>query len=264
MILAVIQARMSSSRLPGKVLKEVLGKPLIEHMLNQVRHCRTIEQVMVATSVNPSDDPLAEFLKGKGVAVFRGSEDDVLERFYLAARSVSPRAVVRLTGDCPLVDPLICDDLVRTYLSNDVDFVHTAATYAEGADCEILSFSALEKAHREARLKSEREHLTMYLHNHPELFRKMTLENATDDSRFRITVDEPEDFTVVRAVIEGLYGADRPFYTITDVKAFLESHPQIMRINSGIVRNEGLIMSLQSDGEAAGAGNDDHERCPHG
>ncbi len=246
MILAVVQARMASSRLPGKVMKPVLGRPIISYLFERLSHCRLIDKIVLATSVNSTDDKLCKYIKSEGYDVFRGSEDDVLERFYLAAKPYNPDHIARVTGDCPCLDPEVCDRLFKIYLEQKVDHAELSPEYAEGADCEIFTFRALKEAYDKATLKSEREHVSLYLNNHPELYKKILLPNGTDDSRYRITVDEKEDFMVVKAVFEALYKGKKIF-SLEDIKDFLNGHPEIFRLNSHIIRNEGLQISLRND-----------------
>ncbi|MBF0522455.1 MAG: glycosyltransferase family protein [Candidatus Omnitrophica bacterium] len=247
MILAIVQARMSSSRLPGKVLKTVLGKPMIQHLLERLSMSKKIDKVVVATSVDAESDPLHDFVKSIGFDVYRGSEEDVLDRFYQAAKKYQPQTVVRITGDSPLLDPAICDGAIGVYEKDKVDYVHTGPTFAEGLDCEVLSFKSLEVAWKESKLKSEREHVTQYLHKHPELFKKITLGNKTDDSKYRFTLDEEEDFIVIKTILEEFARKGKPHFTAEDIKSFLDNRRDIYEINAHIVRNEGLLKSLKED-----------------
>lgn len=252
MIAAIIQARMTSTRLPGKVLKEVMGRPLLDYQIERLRRADNIEKIIVATTVNREDDPIAELCGKSGIDYYRGSENDVLDRYYQTAKKFGVDHIVRITADCPLFDPLICVRVIEKYFSSHADYVHTGTTFAEGVDCEIFSFQSLEKAWREAGLKSEREHLTLYLHNHPELFRKITLVNDTDDSRYRFTVDEPDDFLVVKAILENLYRENAQPFTVDDIKRFLNSHKDVFELNAHIVRNAGLMKSLREDAAVEG------------
>lgn len=247
MIAAIVQARMTSTRLPGKVLKEVRGKPLLSYLIERLRRVNNIEKIIIATTNNKEDDPIVELCKKEFVSYFRGSEDDVLDRYYQTAKKFGVDHVVRITSDCPLIDPQICDRVIGIYINSDIDYVHTGLTFAEGVDCEVLSFRALQKAWHEANLKSEREHITLYIHNHLKLFKKITLINETDDSKYRFTVDEWEDYLVVKAILEGLYSRDSQPFTANDVKEFLDAHPDIFQLNSNIIRNFGLFKSLKGD-----------------
>lgn len=247
MIAAIIQARMPSTRLPGKVLKEVMGKPLLGYLIERLGFCRHLDEIIIATTLNEEDEPIVLFAESSGVRLYRGSEHDVLDRFYQAARKFAVEHILHITGDCPLIDPQVCDHVVEVFLSSKVDVVHTGPTYSEGVDSVALSFRALERAWREATLRSEREHITLYLYNHPDLFKKVTLVNETDDSKYRFTVDEREDLFVVEKVLKALYReGSRPF-TMRDVKEFLDANPDIYRLNQNVIRNEGLLKSLRED-----------------
>lgn len=247
MITAIVQARMGAKRLPGKVLKEVMGKPLLGYQMERLRTCQRLDGIILATTNKPEDDRIAIFGEKEKLSVYRGSEDDVLDRYYQSARVFHVKHIMRITADCPLIDPALCDQLIEVYIKSGVDFVHTGPTYAEGVDCEIFSFSALEKAWCEAKLKSEREHVTLYMHNHSELFKKITLDNETDDSKYRFTVDEKEDIIVVREIIEKLYMEGKQPLSTNDIKMFLDTHQDTYKLNAEVIRNEGLQRSLEED-----------------
>lgn len=227
-------------------MKNILGKPLIGYVFEQLKYSKRINKVILATSEMPSNDPLAEYVKSLGFDVFRGFEDDVLNRFYKAALEFNADVVVRVTGDSPLLDPEICDRLIEFYEKKKVDYVCTGKKFAEGVDCEVFSFAALEKAFQKARLASEREHVTAYMYKHPEQFTTVLWENEEDDSRLRFTVDEPEDLEVAEKIIGHLYSPGKPF-TYSAVKDFIMKHPEIYGRNSHIIRNEGYLKSLKKD-----------------
>ncbi|MFQ5647314.1 MAG: cytidylyltransferase domain-containing protein [bacterium] len=245
---AIIQARMTSSRLPGKVLKEVKGKPLLSYLIERLRLCSQLKKLVLATTTNAEDDPIARFAEKERLHIYRGSENDVLDRYYQAACMFQSDHVMRITADCPLIDPRLCDQLVTIYQESMVDYLHLGPSFAEGVDSEIFSFKALEQAWNGARLKSEREHVTLYLHNHPELFKKKVLTNDTDDSKYRFTVDEPADFQVVKAILEELYKEGASCFYTDEIKTFLDARPDLSSLNADIVRNEGLFKSLMADG----------------
>jgi len=244
---AIIQARMSSTRLPGKVLMEVMGRPLLSYQIERLRFSKRIDEIIIATTTNKEDHPVATLAKKEGLKVYRGSEDDVLDRYYQSAAEYNAENIMRLTADCPLIDPAVCDQVVEYYISSKLDYVYTGETFAEGLDCEIFSFKALEKAWKNAQQKSEREHVTLYFINHPELFQCNKLEHETDDSKYRITVDQEEDYLVVKAIIENLYSRNDEYFGIEEIKLFLEANPNVFVINRNITRNEGLVKSLQED-----------------
>ncbi len=247
MILAIVQARMSSTRLPGKVMKKVLGKPLIGYLLERLTYSKRIDRIIVATSLKKENDEMCNYIKSKGFGLYRGTENDVLGRFYRATVKYNPKSIVRITGDCPLIDSEICDQLIDVYLKEKADYAHSGPTFAEGLDCEIFSFEALKLAYKNAKMQSEREHVTRYFHNYPELFNIIAIRNETDDSKYRFTVDEPEDFEVVRPIIEALYKENLPPFNFREVKQFLDSHLNIFQKNAHIIRNAGLLKSLRTD-----------------
>ncbi|MBN1881998.1 MAG: glycosyltransferase family protein [Deltaproteobacteria bacterium] len=248
MIGAVIQARMTSTRLPGKVLMEVNGKPLLEYLVERISYCRNVDRIVIATTTNEADNPIAAFANKRGICCYRGSEDDVLERYFKAAKKFDIDTVIRVTADCPLIDPYLCDAIVEKFKNEHYEYIGTAPSFAEGLDIEIMSVHALQKAHREAKNKSEREHVTLYITSNPHLFRSVRLENETDDSMYRITVDEEVDFKVVESIIDALYKeGERPFDQF-QIKRFLDDHPEIYNLNRHIIRNEGLLKSFREEG----------------
>jgi spore coat polysaccharide biosynthesis protein SpsF (cytidylyltransferase family) len=248
MILAVLQARMSSSRFPGKVLKPLLEQPMLLRQIERVRRCALIDDLVVATSAEASDQPLADACAAHGVKIARGSLDDVLDRFITAAQPFAPEAVVRLTGDCPLADPAVIDAVVARYRTGAFDYVSNVepATYPDGLDVEVVRMSALERAHRDARLPSEREHVTPYVRNHPEIFPRANVARATDLSHLRWTVDEPADLVFVEAIYRALYPRN-PAFSTQDILELLDRTPDLADINAGFERNAGMAKSLAED-----------------
>lgn len=246
MILAIIQARMGSTRLPGKVLADICGKPMLWHVWNRVRTVPSVDKAVVATSVNQADDPVADFCMRHEIEYFRGNEADVLDRFYQAAKTFCADGVVRITADCPLIDPDVVDRVIRVYLGGDYDYVSNTLryTYPDGLDTEVFTFAALEAAWREARRASEREHVTPYVRTSGQ-FRLMNVENAVDLSvcGFRWSVDETRDLDFVRAVYARLGGNGRLF-ALSDVTNLLDQEPDLAKINQGSVRNSGYYVSL--------------------
>lgn len=247
-VLAVLQARMGSTRLPGKVLLRVCGKPLLQHQLERVARTEGIDALVVATSTDAADAPIERLCADLGVDVFRGSLDDVLDRFVQAARPYRPQWVVRLTGDCPLADPHVIARVIRAAREGDADYVSSALhpTFPDGLDAECLRMDCLEQAWREARLPSEREHVTAYVHKRPAQFRLGEVRNDSDLSALRWTVDEPRDFVFVSQVYEHLYRAN-PAFGLDDVLALLRRHPELATLNAAIERNEGYLRSLRKD-----------------
>lgn len=246
MLTAIVQARMASTRLPGKVLKEVGGRPLLLYLLERLKKVGDIEQIVVAATTNKEDDDITALCEQTGVAWFRGSEKDVLDRFLGAARQYDADPIIRVTGDCPLLPVAVIERVMAEFKKGKYDYVVTGQSFAEGFDCEIFTFQMLEISAKNATKPSEREHLTLYMNGHPEICRKHILQNPSDDSGYRVTVDEPADLTVVQAILEALYPRNRDI-TGEDIKEFLDSHPDVKAANSHIIRNEGLKKSLEAD-----------------
>lgn len=248
--IAVIQARSSSTRLPGKVLKPILERPMILRQLERIRRARRIDDWVLATSTDASDDALTEVVRSAGVRVYRGSLDDVLARFVGAVADSDATHVVRLTGDCPLADPEIIDSVIARAAEGGADYVSNTLqpTYPDGLDVEVCRRTALLRASAVAQLRSEREHVTPYLYKHPELFALESIVNDVDLSAERWTVDEPRDFEFVSRIYGELYPRN-PAFGWREVLSLLSAQPQLRSINTGIQRNEGYQKSLKQDSQ---------------
>ncbi|OQA34672.1 MAG: 3-deoxy-manno-octulosonate cytidylyltransferase [Betaproteobacteria bacterium ADurb.Bin341] len=251
-LVAILQARSSSSRLPGKVLRPILGVPMLLRQIERIQRSRMLHSLVVATSSDASDDALAATCAQNGIACFRGSLDDVLDRFYQAAQSQKATDVVRLTGDCPLADPEVIDKVIQEYLEANVDYAANALepSYPDGLDVEAFRFAVLERAWRDAHMVSEREHVTPYIYKHPEQFKLLKVCNAENLSHLRWTVDNPEDFEFVSRIYEALYPGKADF-TTADILAYLRQHPGLGAVNAHLERNEGYQRSLAKDGSTA-------------
>lgn len=247
-VLAILQARTGSSRLPGKVLKPILGVPMLARQIERLRRARSIDRLVVATSTDPSDDALARMCQDAGVEVCRGPLDDVLERFLLAAEPYGPEWIVRLTGDCPVADPEVIDAAVHQALTGDYDYVSNTIepTYPDGLDVEVVRADVLEMARREAKLGSEREHVTPFVHKQPERFRLGQIKNTQNLSHLRWTVDEPQDFELIARFYELLY-PQNPDFRQQDILNLLARQPELAEFNTAVARNEGYTKSLQKD-----------------
>lgn len=248
MILGILQARFSSSRLPGKVLRPILGRPMLARQIERVQHAQCLDQLIVATSTEASDDEIDKLCKSLDVACFRGSLDNVLERFYQAALTFKPDHVVRLTGDCPLIAPEVIDQLIEQHLTEKNDYTANCLTpsFPDGLDVEVMTFNALRRAWQEARLPSEREHVTPYIHKNPKQFKIGELRCERDLSFLRWTVDEPEDFILVEKIYQALY-PQKPSFNWLDVLAWLDAHPEWKATNTHYERNAGMKKSLEAD-----------------
>jgi spore coat polysaccharide biosynthesis protein SpsF len=248
MIAAIIQARMGSTRLPGKVMMPLAEQPMIGHTLKRVQSAQAIDAVILATTTHSDDNPLADYAESLGVQVFRGDEQDVLDRYYQAAKHFSADVIVRITGDCPVIDAAVIDQTVRYFLADAVDYASNFVQrhFPDGLDTEVFSFDALEHAWNEAKLPSEREHVTPYIWKNPDKFRLSGYTHPEDLSHYRWTVDEPADFDFMTAVFAELY-AENPFFNMRAMLDLLKRRPELMQINQGITTNEGYQKSLQSD-----------------
>ena len=251
MIGAVVQARTGSSRLPNKVMRPVLGKPLLQYLIERLKASTRVERIVVATTREPEDDALAAFVERLGVACTRGSTQDVLDRYYQAAREHGLDHVVRVGGDSPLIDPTVLDRVVDRYLDlfPNVDYVSNALrpTYPDGLDLEVFSLEFLTTLHRLADKPYQREHVCTYMLENRHLFRCENVEHYVNLSHHRWTVDYAEDFELVRRIIEALYPT-KPLFLMEDVLGLLSAHPELVEMNRHIQQNEGFIRSLENQG----------------
>ena len=252
-VLAIVQARMGSSRLPGKSLFEVEGKAMLWHVVNRVRLAQRVDRVMVATSTQPADDAIEKFCRENSIACSRGSEHDVLDRFYQAGRSDGASTIVRITADCPLVDPEVVDRVVARYQQGGVDYVSNAMvrTYPDGLDTEAFSFTALEEAWREARKPSEREHVTPFLRSGKFRTANVECDLPALHDHHRWTVDETDDIEFVRAVYREFRGKNR--FGLREVLRVLAEKPALGKINGAILSNQGYLRSLYRESVAGPA-----------
>lgn len=246
-VLGIIQVRLDSTRLPKKALLDLMGKPMIIQLLNRATKSEMLDEIIIATTTNSSDDEIEQVVKSYGLNVYRGNVDDVLDRYYKAAKKYDAEIIVRITGDCPLLDPDIVDKAVRFFQENDYDYISNVIkpTYPDGLDIEVFSFDSLEDAWKNATLKSEREHVTPYIRK-PENFKVGNFENDTDLSDMRWTVDEQKDIDFVREIYKNLY-PKKQLFLMSDILKLLKEKPELMDINSGINRNEGYVKSLKED-----------------
>lgn len=248
-ITAIIQARMGSSRLPGKVLLDIEGKTVLDRVIERTKRAKGIDRAIIAIPDTSSDDVLAKYCEERSIPYFRGSEADVLDRYYQTAKHFNIAHIVRITSDCPLIDPEVIDRVINEYHAGGYDYISTGrieTTYPDGLDVELFSFTTLEKARNEAMLPSEREHVTPYIWNHPEIFNIETVVNSKDLSLHRWTVDEPADLEFVRGVYKKF--PENKLFCLKEILHLLEINPEIKNINSGISRNSGYFKSLKKEG----------------
>jgi len=234
---AVIQARIGSTRLPGKVLLKIVGRPILWHMVERLKHTKLIDEIIVAMPDTKENDILEDFCKSNNIKYFRGPEEDVLSRYYLAAKKYKYDIVLRLTADCPLIDPEIVDLIVKKHLSSGADYASNIQirTYPKGMDVEVLNFQALEKAYNEAEDSADREHVTLYIRKHPSIFKQAKTVNNKNLSSMRWTVDEEKDLDFVRKIYDKLYQEGKIF-SMQKVLKLLKEKPQLSEINRKIKR----------------------------
>jgi spore coat polysaccharide biosynthesis protein SpsF len=235
-IVAIIQARMGSTRLPGKVLLDIEGKTVLARVVNRLRRARLIDELLVATTDRTADEAIVEECRRLSVPVFRGDQEDVLERYFRAAQSAKATIVVRITSDCPLIDPEITTRAIEAFLEVRPDYASNALvrTYPRGLDTEVISFSALGRAWQEARKPYEREHVTPFIYEHPAEFKLLSVTDDADHSAHRWTVDTPEDMELVRAIYRRL--KDNPTFSWRDVLNLLDREPDLMDLNRSVLQ----------------------------
>jgi spore coat polysaccharide biosynthesis protein SpsF len=253
MILAIIQARMNSTRLPGKVLRKVNDIPLLEYLYERVRTSKKINKYIIATTTDISDNSIEDFAKGKNIECYRGSIDNVLKRYYFCAKEfmlsneLNNLDIVRITGDCPVIDPKVIDEVINYYENNNCNYVSNTLipTYPDGMDIEVFDFRSLEIAYKNATLKSEMEHVTLYIKNNIE-FSKLNYASEHNFSHLRLTVDEEEDFLLIKILIDKLF-EDNKSFSYLDAISMMTKTPKLLSLNSSIERDEGLFKSLKED-----------------
>ncbi|EJP6470957.1 acylneuraminate cytidylyltransferase [Clostridium sporogenes] len=236
-IIAIIQARMGSSRLVGKVMKKLCDKTILAHCIERVRQSKYIDDIVVATTIKEADSIIEKEALNCGVKVFRGSEDDVLSRYYYAAKKYDANIVIRITSDCPLVDPKVLDEVISFYLKNDYDIVTNAPneeefrTYPRGLDISIFSFNQLENAFVNAKQKYHREHVTPYLYEN--LNNKYYYKSKIDYSQYRLTLDTEEDWKLISQIYMNLYKGKHDFY-LKDILNLFKLNPSLEKINMNV------------------------------
>lgn len=244
--IAIVQARMSSTRLPGKVLKLLAGKPVLDHVVRRVQQCKNISKVVVATSIDESDTLIQSWCEENNIICYRGSLNDVLDRFYQAAKIYNAKNILRITADCPVIDYTILDEVIERHQQGDYDYYGLKGDFPDGLDCTVLSYKALSTAWFNAKLYSEREHVGPYIEKHPELFKLGGYEKFKNLSHLRWTLDEPNDYDFLKIIFDELYKINNYFghELILDL---LKQKPNLNKINNQVTRNEGYLNSIKHD-----------------
>jgi len=248
-ITVMIQARTGSNRLPSKVLSNIENKSMIWHVINRVKKIKSVQQISLITTREKSDKVLLQIAENEGIIGFAGDTKDVLDRHYQCALKINADPIIRITGDCPLIDPFLVEDMLQFYLKNNFDYVSNIhpPSYPDGLDTEIFSFDTLKNAVQNTKLNSEREHVTPYITKHPDLFKIYNFKNDKDLSNIRLTVDQKEDLELIRQIYSMMNS--KPNFSLNDILNLISEKPELLQINSQIKRNEGYLKSLQEDNQ---------------
>ena len=238
-VVAIIQARMGSTRLPGKVLKKILNKPMLQYVIDQVKCATCIDDLVVATTTNSKDEQIVEFCKNASVNCFRGSEDNVLSRYYHAAKKYSADCVVRVCSDSPLIDPSVIDRVVKIFTEDGANYDYVSntlnQTYPLGMNVEVFSLEALEKSFLNHAGEYQREHVTPYIYQNTNLFKIFKEQLEVDYSHLRLTVDEKQDFILVKEIIKEIQSINETF-RMSDIIGLYNSNPNLFLLNSNVVQ----------------------------
>lgn len=240
-VVIIVQARMTSTRLPGKVLQPVLGKPLLEYQIERLQRVRLADEIVIATTTNATDDSIVKLCDRLSVSYFRGSEADVLARYHGAATEHNADVIVRVTSDCPLIDPQVIDRTIQYYLDRTDEFDYVAnclkRTYPRGMDTEVFSFTALNEAFLEATAQPDREHVTPFIHRQPTRYNLGQVLYSEDCSQHRWTVDTPEDFALIDKILKAIYPVNLEF-SLEDCLYLLNRYPEWSKINAHIEQKQ--------------------------
>ncbi|MCS6131034.1 acylneuraminate cytidylyltransferase [Clostridium botulinum] len=241
-VVCIVQARMGSTRLPGKILKNICGKTILEHDIDRLKRVKNIDKIVIATTTLERDNAVVEEAKRLGVTYFRGSEEDVLSRYYYAAKENNADVIVRVTSDCPLIDSEITDKTIHFYLENcdKYDYVSNSLkrTYPRGLDTEVFSYKILTKTFSEATYKKDREHVTAYIWGNPNIFNLGCYENNIDYSHLRWTLDTSEDLELINRIYHYLYNDKSNNFNMNDILKLYEKYPELRKINIDIKQKE--------------------------
>lgn len=236
-IVAIIQARFGSTRLPGKILKDLSGKPLLWHVVNRLSHSKLCNKIVIATTTEPEDDKVESYCVENNFPYYRGSSENVLSRYYEAAKVFGAEIIIRITSDCPLIDPDIIDKMLEQFLSekSNIDYMSNVfpRTFPRGLDTEIFTSEALEKSFNNAIKQNELEHVTPYIYQHPEIFKIKNFANDKDLSFHRWTVDTSEDYELIKSIYDKIYEPDKIFL-LNDILELFDKQPELIKINQNI------------------------------
>lgn len=248
----IVQARMGSTRFPGKVLKEILGKPLLGYLIERLKAVKAADDFIIATTTNPIDDVIVEYCLKQNVKVFRGSEEDVFARYLESGKYIDAYTVVRITADCPIIDPLIVDQFIAYYYKHKpkLDYLTNALmrTFPYGMEVEVFSMEKMIQASKSQLTPDEREHVTPVFYLHPQKYVILNVENPINLSHYRLTVDTPEDFALVKLIVEALYPKD-PLFSLDQIIVLLKEHPEWLKLNAN-VRQKTLKSLEKSHGKS--------------
>jgi spore coat polysaccharide biosynthesis protein SpsF len=241
MVVAIVQARNGSTRFPSKIFAELMGKPLIWHVLNRLSYCEKIDKTIIATTTNPNDDQLKEWADSQNVYIYRGSENDVLNRYYSAAKALKLQdddIIVRITADDPFKEPSLIDKVIKVIEDKEAEFAYNnfPPTFPEGLDCEVFTMRALHKSEKEAKDPFEREHVTQYMFRHPEFFKGKNVASENNLSFLRFTIDTRDDYKMVQEVYRHLYKENRIF-NLDDILELFKRFPEIPEMNKNVPRS---------------------------
>jgi spore coat polysaccharide biosynthesis protein SpsF (cytidylyltransferase family) len=240
-ITAIVQARMGSTRLLGKVMIDICGKAVLFHIIDRLKACELLDEIVIATTVSDKDDVIFDAVSNydKSIGLFRGPEENVLERYYLAAKKANTDVIVRVTSDDPLLDPSVIDDLIREFLRNDCDYVSNSLnkTFPLGLDAEVFSFKTLERAYHDASRAYEKEHVTPYIIENPDKFKLLNVANDIDLSHLRWTMDTKEDFEFINTVYKRIF-PKKHLFLMDDVLELLDKEPELIEINKHIKQKQ--------------------------
>jgi spore coat polysaccharide biosynthesis protein SpsF len=239
-IVSTIEARMTSSRLPEKVMMEAAGKPMLGHLIERLKLVNSIDHIVIATTTNASDDCIEEFASNMDVGIFRGDEDDVMNRVIGAGQSADADVIVEITGDCPIIDPEIIEQTIQVYKHNSVDYVsnNNVRSYPDGMDVQVFALDLLEKSAKMTDDLLDHEHVTLHIRNNPEIFSRINLFSTPElyQPDLGLTLDEKEDYILLKKIIEHFYDTGNPFFSCLDVIRFLKNNQELVDINSHVTR----------------------------